>query len=99
MARVLILGGGFGGVATAVTLREQLTPGDEIILVAKRPYFMVGALPAEETNTAINGLIGAALDEYISGQAGAVAKFVEGNENASTYSLEGVAAWARERGL
>jgi sulfide:quinone oxidoreductase len=42
MARVLILGGGFGGVATAVTLREQLTPGDEIILVAKRPYFMVG---------------------------------------------------------
>ena len=42
MARVLILGGGFGGVAAAVTLREQLTDDTEIILVSQRPYFMVG---------------------------------------------------------
>jgi sulfide:quinone oxidoreductase len=42
MARVLILGGGFGGVATAVTLQELLAGDVEITLVSQRPYFMVG---------------------------------------------------------
>jgi sulfide:quinone oxidoreductase len=42
MRRVLILGGGFGGVATAHTLREKLRPDDEIIVVDRRRHFMVG---------------------------------------------------------
>ena len=40
--RVLILGGGFGGIATAVALRAQLDPGDEIVLVERRPTFVMG---------------------------------------------------------
>jgi sulfide:quinone oxidoreductase len=42
MRRVLILGGGFGGIAAAHRLRARLHPEDEIILVDQRPYFMVG---------------------------------------------------------
>ncbi len=42
MRRVLILGGGFGGVATAHALRQQLPPEDEIVLIERRPYFMLG---------------------------------------------------------
>ncbi|MDX1437034.1 MAG: FAD/NAD(P)-binding oxidoreductase [Anaerolineales bacterium] len=42
MNRVLILGGGFGGVATANRLRELLPPEDEILLVDRRSHFMVG---------------------------------------------------------
>jgi sulfide:quinone oxidoreductase len=42
MNRVLILGGGFGGVATANRLRQVLPPEDEIILVDRRSHFMVG---------------------------------------------------------
>lgn len=42
MKRVLILGGGFGGLATAHRLRQKLAPEDEIILVDRRDYFMVG---------------------------------------------------------
>jgi hypothetical protein len=64
-----------------------------------RPIFMVGALPADETNAAINGLIGAALDEYFDGEAGALDAFIAADGNASSYSLEGVAAWAQNRGL
>ncbi|MDQ4075495.1 MAG: NAD(P)/FAD-dependent oxidoreductase [Chloroflexota bacterium] len=41
MKRVLILGGGFGGLATAHTLRE-LRPDDEVIVVDRETYFMVG---------------------------------------------------------
>ena len=40
--RVLILGGGFGGVAAATRLRSLLDPDDEIVLVDKRTYFMMG---------------------------------------------------------
>ncbi len=40
--RVLILGGGFGGIATAVALREQLDPADEIVLVERRTTFVMG---------------------------------------------------------
>ena len=42
MRRVLILGGGFGGVASAHALRQQLDPDDEIIVVDRRSHFMVG---------------------------------------------------------
>jgi sulfide:quinone oxidoreductase len=40
--RVLILGGGFGGIAAAVALRRQLDPADEIVLVERRPTFVMG---------------------------------------------------------
>jgi sulfide:quinone oxidoreductase len=42
MKRVLILGGGFGGIATARRLKQKLSPEDEVILVDKRDHFMVG---------------------------------------------------------
>jgi sulfide:quinone oxidoreductase len=42
MNRVLTLGGGFGGIAAAHTLRRLLQPEDEIVLVDRRPHFMVG---------------------------------------------------------
>lgn len=42
MKRVLILGGGFGGLATAHRLKQNLAPEDEIILVDRRDHFMVG---------------------------------------------------------
>jgi sulfide:quinone oxidoreductase len=42
MKRVLILGGGFGGIATARRLKQKLAPNDEVILVDKRNHFMVG---------------------------------------------------------
>jgi sulfide:quinone oxidoreductase len=42
MKRVLILGGGFGGLAAAHTLRQRLDPGDEILLADRRGHFMVG---------------------------------------------------------
>ncbi len=42
MRRILILGGGFGGVAAARRLRDRLDPADEVILVDRRDYFMMG---------------------------------------------------------
>lgn len=42
MRRVLILGGGFGGVATAHALRAKLAPNDEVILVERRTHFVFG---------------------------------------------------------
>ena len=42
MKRVLILGGGFGGIATAHRLKQRLENDVEVILVDRRPYFMVG---------------------------------------------------------
>jgi sulfide:quinone oxidoreductase len=42
MKRVLILGGGFGGIATAHRLKQRLGKEVEVILVDRRPYFMVG---------------------------------------------------------
>ena len=42
MKRVLILGGGFGGIATARRLKQRLDEKDEVILVDRRDYFMVG---------------------------------------------------------
>jgi sulfide:quinone oxidoreductase len=42
MRRVLILGGGFGGVAAAHALRRRLSPEDEIVVVERRAYFMLG---------------------------------------------------------
>jgi sulfide:quinone oxidoreductase len=42
MAKILILGGGFGGVPTARKLRELLPEEHEIVVIDKRDYFMVG---------------------------------------------------------
>jgi sulfide:quinone oxidoreductase len=42
MKRVLILGGGFGGIATARRLKQRLGDDIEVILVDKRDHFMVG---------------------------------------------------------
>lgn len=42
MARALILGGGFGGISTALTLRRLLDPSDEVVLVERRPTFAMG---------------------------------------------------------
>jgi sulfide:quinone oxidoreductase len=42
MKRVLILGGGFGGIAAARRLKQKLDPEDEVILVDQREHFMVG---------------------------------------------------------
>lgn len=42
MKRVLILGGGFGGIATARRLKQKLDEEDEVILVDRRDYFMAG---------------------------------------------------------
>lgn len=42
MARALILGGGFGGIATAVALRRQLPAGDEVVVVDRRDDFVMG---------------------------------------------------------
>ncbi|HLU24343.1 MAG TPA: FAD/NAD(P)-binding oxidoreductase [Longimicrobiales bacterium] len=40
--RTLILGGGFGGIATAVTLRELLPEDHEIVVVDRRRRFYMG---------------------------------------------------------
>jgi sulfide:quinone oxidoreductase len=42
MNRVLILGGGFGGLAAAHALRSALSPEDKIVLVERRPTFVMG---------------------------------------------------------
>jgi len=42
MHRVLVLGGGFGGIATAVALRNRLDPADEVVLVERRASFVMG---------------------------------------------------------
>jgi len=42
MKRVLILGAGFGGLATAHRLKQELDPRDEIILVDQSDHFAVG---------------------------------------------------------
>ena len=42
MAQVLILGGGFGGVAAGVELRKLLSPSDRITLVDRREQFYFG---------------------------------------------------------
>jgi len=42
MHRILILGAGFGGIATALGLRDRLDPADEIVLVDRRESFAMG---------------------------------------------------------
>jgi sulfide:quinone oxidoreductase len=42
MARVIVLGAGFGGIAAAVALREQLAERDEVVLVDQRDDFAMG---------------------------------------------------------
>lgn len=43
MSRIVILGGGFGGLTTARTLRRLLPREHEIVLIDKSPTFHVGA--------------------------------------------------------
>jgi len=40
--RVLVLGGGFGGIATSVALRARLEPADEVVLVERGESFVMG---------------------------------------------------------
>lgn len=42
MARVVVLGAGFGGIATGVALRELLPEDDEVVLVDRRDDFAMG---------------------------------------------------------
>lgn len=42
MARVLVLGGGFGGIEAATSLRRMLGDGDEVILIARDHRFAMG---------------------------------------------------------
>lgn len=42
MARVLVLGGGFGGLAASTRLRRLLPEGDEVVLVARDARFAMG---------------------------------------------------------
>lgn len=42
MAQVLVLGGGFGGLAAAHELRRLLAPADEVVVVASSDRFFVG---------------------------------------------------------
>ncbi len=42
MHRILILGAGFGGIATALVLTQRLQPDDEVILVDRRGTFAMG---------------------------------------------------------
>jgi sulfide:quinone oxidoreductase len=42
MARVLVLGAGFGGIAAAVALREQLAASDDVLLVDRHDDFAMG---------------------------------------------------------
>jgi sulfide:quinone oxidoreductase len=42
MNRVLVLGGGFGGIAASRGLRRRLPPDSEIVLIDNNPTFMVG---------------------------------------------------------
>ena len=39
MAKIVVLGGGIGGVSAAYELREALPPEDEVTVVSKVPYF------------------------------------------------------------
>jgi sulfide:quinone oxidoreductase len=42
MARAMVLGGGFGGIAAALALRDQVAASDEVVLVDRRDDFVMG---------------------------------------------------------
>jgi sulfide:quinone oxidoreductase len=67
MARAIVLGAGFGGIATAVALREELDRSDEVVLVDRGDEFVMGtrktwhltaASPLAEGIRAVSGLAG-----------------------------------------
>jgi hypothetical protein len=94
---------GLSGLVTRVEVRDtkhlSYTDNASFWRGPIRPVFMVGTLPAAETNAAVNGLIGAYLDEHFKGQSGATAAFIASNDDVSTYSLDYLIEWAKGRGL
>ncbi len=71
MARVLVLGAGFGGIAAATRLRSLLDPSDEVVLVDRSTDFVmglhktwevVGAHPLEEGRRPLAALRGRGID-------------------------------------
>ncbi len=71
MARVVVLGGGFGGIAAATRLRERLDPSDEVVLVSRDDRFamgwtkiwdLVGIRPLEQGTRHLSLLAGRGLD-------------------------------------
>jgi sulfide:quinone oxidoreductase len=67
MVRVLVLGGGFGGLAAATRLRAELADEDEVVLVARDERFamgfaklwdLAGMRPIEEGTRSLHGLTG-----------------------------------------
>src|SRR5438034_1047927 len=65
VAHAVVLGGGFGGIATAVALREQLDRSDEVTLIERRNDFVMGVRktwhllaisPLEEGTRSLAGL-------------------------------------------
>jgi sulfide:quinone oxidoreductase len=42
VARIAVVGGGFGGIAAATRLRRGLDPGDEVVLIARDHRFAMG---------------------------------------------------------
>jgi sulfide:quinone oxidoreductase len=71
MARTIVLGAGFGGIAAATRLRHLLDRDHEVILVDRRPDFamglrktweIVGAHPIEEGTRAIGDLRAQGID-------------------------------------
>jgi sulfide:quinone oxidoreductase len=41
-ARIVVLGGGFGGITGALELRRRLGPGHDIVLIERSPVFLMG---------------------------------------------------------
>lgn len=41
-ARIVVLGGGFGGITGALELRRRLGPGHDVVLVERSPMFLMG---------------------------------------------------------
>ena len=94
---------GQSGLVTRVTVRDtkhlSYTDNASFWRGPIRSVFLVGMLPKSETNTAINGLISAFLDEQLNGKPGTTQAFIDGNADANTYSLDALSDWAQGKGL
>lgn len=79
MARALVVGGGFGGLAAATELRAALPPGDEVVLVSASDRFFMGfaklwdlarVRPLEEGTRSLAGLARRGIDFVHAGVTG-----------------------------